>query len=105
MQTAQSVVIEPPALDQDAKGYMLSTLMFLAMRTLLIWGAIAILIPGFGITFWMVLVALVGLNALRGPGRYALVHSTNRVARTKRATSLISAPKKASDDILLVSRS
>lgn len=105
MQTPQTVIVEPPSLDPDVKSYWLSALTIVALRTLIVWAAIAILIPEFGITYWMVYVGLVGFAALRGPGRYALVHSANRVARTNRLKRLATFTRNASDDALLHARS
>ena len=100
----QSVVIEPPRLDPDAKGVLFSALILVALRTLLVWAAIAILIPGFGITYWMVYVAIVGISALKGSQPYALTHSANRVARERREKSLAKGGNSA-DDALLMARS
>lgn len=108
MLTPQSVVIEPPRLDPDAKGILLSALISIALRTLLVWAAIAILFPGFGITYWMVYVAIVGIAALKGPRPYALIHSANRVSRARRERRLARGDTtlaEVADEALLRSRS
>lgn len=104
MFTPQPVVIEPPTLDPDAKGYLLSALVNMALRTLILWGVIAILIPQFGITYWMVYLILVASHTLRGPGEYALMHSMNRAARKRRKGTLGAKFVAASDDTILRAR-
>ena len=105
MPTEQNtVVIESPTLDKGVKGYSFAALFLLAFRTLIVWGAIAILIPWFGIAYWMVLVALIGLSALVGPPRYALVESMNRASRAARTAALEGSGNAPQDEKLLRSR-
>lgn len=105
MFTPQTVVIEPPRLDPEAKGYGLTLLMSIAGRTLILWGVIAILIPQFGITYWMTYLILVGVAILRGPGKYTLIHAANRTARDARTKRLATFTTKASDETQLRARS
>lgn len=105
MSAPQRVIVEPPRLDPDAKGYFLSALTGVALRTLIAWGVIAILIPQFGITYWMVYLGIVGLNAVRGPEPYSLVHTLNGVARVRRSSGRSLTSSGAQDDALLHARS
>lgn len=105
MFTPQTVIVEPPRLDPDVKGYPITALLSLALRTLILWAVIAILIPGYGITYWMTALIIIGFNALRGPGQYALLNSANRVARSNREKRLAAFTVPGSDEAKLRARS
>lgn len=99
------VVSEPPTLDSNVHGYWLTALFSIALRTLFAWVIIAILIPQFGITYWMVYLGIVGVNAVRGPEPYALAHAANRLARSRRSSSDITPSVEANDRATLIARS
>lgn len=101
----QTVVVEPPRLDPEAKGYTLTVLLSIALRTLILWAAIAILIPGYGITYWMTYLIIIGFNALRGPGQYAVINAVNRVARSDQEKRLGKYATQGSDEAKLRARS
>lgn len=99
-----TVVIDSPTLDKDVKGYALTAFFLLCLRALIVWATIAILIPWFGIAYWMVFVALIGLNSLVGPPRYALMLTLNRQARAARKAALEAVSNDTQDEVLLRSR-
>ena len=101
------VTVHKPALDPGAIGiYLWSTLFRLLLRTTVIWGGFAILVPALGIAWYMVFIALVMLNHLIWrPTDASITSANNSAAISKAALARKNAEKSAkTDNQILVHR-
>lgn len=64
MERTEITILKPTLTPEGAGVYLWCTLFRMILRTTVIWAGFAILVPGLGIAWYMVLIALVMLNHL-----------------------------------------
>jgi hypothetical protein len=73
----------PPALQTDSQigEFVIQKLLQFSIRTLVVWGFLAIFLPQLGVTYAMVLCGLVALRMARGYDNQILVNAIVRKAK------------------------
>lgn len=83
MTTATTVTAFPPALKTSGQigEFVIQKLFQFSVRTLVVWGFLALFLPQLGVTYAMVLCGLVALRMARGYDNQILVNAIVRKAK------------------------